>query len=185
MRSLSRSCLAILSLLHTQASAWSPVLSLCWPQVGQLPSLEYWSRRWCRAGSAQWGRTLPGEDGGQGQVREQQRANFPRTWGQGTTVLPDLEHFPPGVDSEGGTGCGNRLWRWQPFEIFDHRTQLILLKSQSQVYEQGEAYMTPMGRHLMMPCLTYMTVFMLPMLRTETESDYIETWYWFRNRRPH
>ena len=64
-------------------------------------------------------------------------------------------------------------------------TQLILLKSQSQVYEQGEAYMTPMGRHLMMPCLTYMTVLMLPMLRTETESDYIETWYWSRNRRPH
>ena len=64
-------------------------------------------------------------------------------------------------------------------------TQLILLKSQSQVYEQGEAYMTPMGRHLMMPCLTYMTVFMLPMLRTETESDYIETWYWSRNRRRH
>ena len=45
--------------------------------------------------------------------------------------------------------------------------------------------MTPMGRHLMMPCLTYMTVFMLPMLRTETESDYIETWYWSRNRRQH
>ena len=45
--------------------------------------------------------------------------------------------------------------------------------------------MTPMGRHLMMPCLTYMTVLMLPMLRTETESDYIETWYWSRNRRPH
>ena len=53
--------------------------------------------------------------------------------------------------------------------------ELISFKSQSQVHEQGEAYVTPMGCHLRMPGSTHITVKKLHMLRTETESDYIET----------
>ena len=63
--------------------------------------------------------------------------------------------------------------------------ELISFKSQSQVHEQGEAYVTPMGCHLTMPGPTHITVIKLHMLRTQTESDYAETWYWSWNRRRH
>ena len=63
--------------------------------------------------------------------------------------------------------------------------ELISFKSQSQVHEQGEAYVTPMGCHLTMPGSTHITVIKLHMLRTQTESDYAETWYWSWNRRRH
>ena len=61
--------------------------------------------------------------------------------------------------------------------------ELISFKSQSQVHEHGEAYVTPMGCHLTMPGSTHITVKKIHMLRTQTESDYAETWYWSRNRR--
>ena len=46
-------------------------------------------------------------------------------------------------------------------------TKLISIKSQSQVHEQGEAYVTPMGCHLTMPGSTHITVIKLHMLRTQ------------------
>ena len=63
--------------------------------------------------------------------------------------------------------------------------ELISFKSQSQVHEQGEAYVTPMGCHLTMPGSTHITVIKLHMLRTQTESDFAEVWYWLRNQRRH
>ena len=42
-----------------------------------------------------------------------------------------------------------------------------------------------MGCHLTMPGSTHITVIKLHILRTETENDYAETWYWSRNQRQH